>query len=121
MPAHWLFLAFIAAMTTSPEFTWTGRPEIDLREPRHPLVSVIGGPPHGIALERDKLDKYGRPLLGGTIKPKIGLSARNYGRSGYELLRGGLEVLPATAIVDRRAAVSQPWSVSDRPAAPLFR
>jgi len=37
------------------------------------------------------LDNYGRPLLGGTIKPKIGLSARDYGRSVYELLRGGLD------------------------------
>lgn len=27
--------------------------------------------------ERDKLNKYGRPLLGCTIKPKLGLSAKN--------------------------------------------
>ncbi|CAN1362582.1 Ribulose bisphosphate carboxylase large chain [Linum perenne] len=35
-------------------------------------------------LERDKLNKYGRPLLGCTIKPKLGLSAKNYGRAVYE-------------------------------------
>ena len=62
----------------------------DLRLPVA-FLKTFPGPPHGIVLERDKLDKYGRPLLGGTIKPKIGLSARNYGRSVYELLRGGLD------------------------------
>ena len=29
-----------------------------------------------IQVERDKLNKYGRPLLGCTIKPKLGLSAK---------------------------------------------
>ena len=62
----------------------------DLRLPVA-YLKTFPGPPHGIAVERDMLDKYGRPLLGGTIKPKIGLSARDYGRSVYELLRGGLD------------------------------
>ncbi|KAM3306909.1 hypothetical protein P3S67_008652 [Capsicum chacoense] len=48
-------------------------------------------PPHGIQVERDKLNKYGRPLLGCTIKPKLGLSAKNYGRAIYECLRGRLD------------------------------
>jgi len=30
-------------------------------------------------------------LLGATIKPKLGLSAKNYGRAVYECLRGGLD------------------------------
>ena len=42
-------------------------------------------------MEREYLDKYGRPLLGATTKPKLGLSARNYGRVVYEALRGGLD------------------------------
>ncbi|KAL2942372.1 Ribulose bisphosphate carboxylase large chain [Bienertia sinuspersici] len=42
-------------------------------------------------VERDKLNKYGRPLLGCTIKPKLGLSAKNYGQAVYECLRGGLD------------------------------
>jgi len=46
------------------------------------------GRPHGIQVERDKLNKYGRPLLGCIIKPKLGLSAKNYGRVVYECLRG---------------------------------
>jgi len=44
-----------------------------------------------LQVERDKLNKYGRPLLGCTIKPKLGLSAKNYGRAVYECLRGGLD------------------------------
>ncbi|KAH7443021.1 hypothetical protein KP509_02G014200 [Ceratopteris richardii] len=62
----------------------------DLRIP--PAYSkTFLGPPHGIQVERDKLKKYGRPLLGCTIKPKLGLSAKNYGRAVYECLRGGLD------------------------------
>jgi ribulose-bisphosphate carboxylase large chain len=54
-------------------------------------LKTFQGPPHGIQVERDKLNKYGRPLLGCTIKPKLGLSAKNYGRAVYEALRGGLD------------------------------
>src|SRR3954471_14618466 len=62
----------------------------DLRIP--PAYSrTCGGPPNGIQVERDRLNKYGRPLLGCTIKPKLGLSAKNYGRAVYECLRGGLD------------------------------
>jgi ribulose-bisphosphate carboxylase large chain len=42
-------------------------------------------------MEREYLGKFGRPLLGATVKPKLGLSARNYGRVVYEALRGGLD------------------------------
>ncbi|MBB4267348.1 form I ribulose bisphosphate carboxylase large subunit [Roseospira visakhapatnamensis] len=64
-----------------------------LEDVRFPLwfVTTCDGPPHGIQVERDKLDKYGRALLGCTIKPKLGLSAKNYGRAVYECLRGGLD------------------------------
>nr|UIB38839.1 ribulose-1,5-bisphosphate carboxylase/oxygenase large subunit [Trentepohlia sp. YN1242] len=54
-------------------------------------VKTFFGPPHGIQVERDKLNKYGRAFLGCTIKPKLGLSAKNYGRACYECLRGGLD------------------------------
>ena len=54
-------------------------------------VKTFAGPPHGIVMEREFLGKYGRPLLGATIKPKLGLSARNYGRVIYEACRGGLD------------------------------
>ncbi len=62
----------------------------DMRIPAHYLKS-FQGPPHGIVMEREYLNKYGRPLLGATTKPKLGLSARNYGRVVYEALRGGLD------------------------------
>ena len=47
--------------------------------------------PHGIVQEREYLNKFGRPLLGATTRPKLGLSSRNYGRVVYEALRGGLD------------------------------
>lgn len=62
----------------------------DLRIPVA-YLKTFQGPPNGIQVERDKLSKYGRPLLGCTIKPKLGLSAKNYGRVVLECLRGGLD------------------------------
>ena len=62
----------------------------DMRIPAH-YVKTFQGPPHGIVMEREYLDKFGRPLLGATVKPKLGLSAKNYGRVVYEALRGGLD------------------------------
>ena len=62
----------------------------DMRIPLH-YVKTFQGPAHGIVTEREYLNKYGRPLLGATTKPKLGLSARNYGRVVYEALSGGLD------------------------------
>jgi len=64
-----------------------------LEDLRIPLayLKTFPGPPHGIVMEREYLDKFGRPLLGATVKPKLGLSAKNYGRVVYEALRGGLD------------------------------
>src|SRR5881396_2416340 len=62
----------------------------DLRIPTH-YLKTFQGPPHGIIQEREMINKYGRPLLGATVKPKLGLSPRNYGRVVYEALRGGLD------------------------------
>ncbi|BBF91538.1 ribulose-1,5-bisphosphate carboxylase/oxygenase large subunit [Blastochloris tepida] len=54
-------------------------------------VKTFKGPPTGIVVERERLDKFGRPLLGATTKPKLGLSGKNYGRVVYEALKGGLD------------------------------
>jgi ribulose-bisphosphate carboxylase large chain len=62
----------------------------DMRIPPH-YVKTFQGPPHGVVMEREYLDKFGRPLLGATTKPKLGLSAKNYARVVYEALRGGLD------------------------------
>jgi ribulose-bisphosphate carboxylase large chain len=62
----------------------------DMRLPTA-YVKTFDGPATGIVVERERLDKFGRPLLGATVKPKLGLSGRNYGRVVYEALRGGLD------------------------------
>jgi ribulose-bisphosphate carboxylase large chain len=62
----------------------------DMRIPEV-YVKTFQGPAHGIVMEREYLNKYGRPLLGATVKPKLGLSSRNYGRVVFEALRGGLD------------------------------
>ncbi len=54
-------------------------------------LKTFPGPPTGIVVERERLNNFGRPLLGATVKPKLGLSGRNYGRVVYEALRGGLD------------------------------
>ncbi|MFL5286032.1 MAG: form I ribulose bisphosphate carboxylase large subunit, partial [Rhodopila sp.] len=64
-----------------------------LEDMRLPIayVKTFHGPATGIVVERERLDKFGRPLLGATVKPKLGLSGRNYGRVVYEALKGGLD------------------------------
>jgi len=64
-----------------------------LEDMRIPIAYLMtfSGPPTGVVVERERLDKFGRPLLGATVKPKLGLSGRNYGRVVYEALRGGLD------------------------------
>ncbi|MCD7460977.1 hypothetical protein HAX54_044943 [Datura stramonium] len=83
----------VAAESSTGTWTtvWTdGLTSLDRYKGRCYRIERVG-PPHGNQVERDKLNKYGRPLLGCTIKPKLGLSAKNYGRAVYECLRGGLD------------------------------
>lgn len=56
-------------------------------------LKTFQGPATGVIVERERMDKFGRPLLGATVKPKLGLSGRNYGRVVYEGLKGGLDFL----------------------------
>ena len=62
----------------------------DMRIPPH-YLKTFQGPATGIVVERERLNLFGRPLLGATMKPKLGLSGRNYGRVVYEGLKGGLD------------------------------
>ena len=64
-----------------------------LEDMRFPVayIKTFQGPPTGIVVERERLDKFGRPLLGATVKPKLGLSGKNYGRVVYEALKGWLD------------------------------
>ncbi len=64
-----------------------------LEDMRMPVayLKTFDGPATGVVVERERMDKFGRPLLGATTKPKLGLSGRNYGRVVYEALKGGLD------------------------------
>ena len=66
-----------------------------LEDMRFPVayLKTYKGPPTGIVVERERLDKFGKPLLGATTKPKLGLSGKNYGRVVYEGLKGGLDFM----------------------------
>nr|YP_009402681.1 ribulose-1,5-bisphosphate carboxylase/oxygenase large subunit [Compsopogon caeruleus]ARX96036.1 ribulose-1,5-bisphosphate carboxylase/oxygenase large subunit [Compsopogon caeruleus] len=56
-------------------------------------LKTFQGPATGVICERERMNNFGRPLLGATVKPKLGLSGRNYGRVVYEGLKGGLDFL----------------------------
>jgi ribulose-bisphosphate carboxylase large chain len=64
----------------------------DMRFP-YALLKTFQGPATGLVVERERMDKFGRPLLGATVKPKLGLSGKNYGRVVFEGLKGGLDFL----------------------------
>ena len=64
----------------------------DMRLP-YAYLKTFQGPASGVIVERERLDVFGRPLLGATVKPKLGLSGKNYGRVVYEGLKGGLDFL----------------------------
>ena len=56
-------------------------------------LKTFQGPATGVIVERERMNNFGRPLLGATVKPKLGLSGKNYGRVVYEGLKGGLDFL----------------------------
>nr|YP_010330126.1 ribulose-1,5-bisphosphate carboxylase/oxygenase large subunit [Porphyridium aerugineum]Q09119.1 RecName: Full=Ribulose bisphosphate carboxylase large chain; Short=RuBisCO large subunit [Porphyridium aerugineum]UNJ17842.1 ribulose-1,5-bisphosphate carboxylase/oxygenase large subunit [Porphyridium aerugineum]CAB58236.1 ribulose bisphosphate carboxylase, large subunit [Porphyridium aerugineum] len=56
-------------------------------------LKTFQGPATGVVVERERMNNFGRPLLGATVKPKLGLSGKNYGRVVYEGLKGGLDFL----------------------------
>lgn len=64
----------------------------DMRIP-YAYLKTFQGPATGVIVERERLNNFGRPILGATVKPKLGLSGRNYGRVVYEGLKGGLDFL----------------------------
>src|SRR5688572_20826980 len=72
--------------------SWSGAE----RSPRRRRQSASSGsacqpPATGLVAEHERMDKFGRPRLAATVKPKLGLSGRNYGRVVYEALKGGLD------------------------------
>ena len=86
-------IANLAASIIGNVFGFKPLKALRLEDMRLPVayVKTFQGPATGIVVERERLDKFGRPLLGATVKPKLGLSGRNYGRVVYEALKGGLD------------------------------
>jgi ribulose-bisphosphate carboxylase large chain len=76
----------------------------DMRIPL-PLVTTFPGPRVGIYDERVWSDKWDRPLIGGTVKPKLGLSPKAYSTIISECLEGGLDTTK-----DDENMNSQPFS-----------
>lgn len=66
-----------------------------LEDMRMPVayLKTFQGPATGVIVERERMNNFGRPILGATVKPKLGLSGKNYGRVVYEGLKGGLDFL----------------------------
>jgi ribulose-bisphosphate carboxylase large chain len=86
-------IANLAASIVGNVFGFKPLRALRLEDMRIPVayLKTFQGPPTGIVVERERLDKFGRPLLGATVKPKLGLSGKNYGRVVFEALRGGLD------------------------------
>ncbi len=64
----------------------------DMRFPEG-IIKTFPGPAKGIEGVREMLGVYDRPLTGSTIKPKLGLTAKEHARRCYETLRGGLDTV----------------------------
>jgi len=88
-------LANLTASIIGNVFGFKAISALRLEDMRIPIayLKTFQGPATGIIVERERLDKYGAPLLGATVKPKLGLSGKNYGRVVFEGLRGGLDFL----------------------------
>merc|ERR1712056_110341 len=88
-------LACLTASIIGNVFGFKAIKALRLKDMRFPVafLKTFQGPGTGVVVERERLDKFGRPLLGATVKPKLGLSGKNYGRVVLEGLRGGLDFL----------------------------
>ena len=88
-------LANITASIIGNVFGFKAVKALRLEDMRIPFayLKTFQGPATGVVVERERMDKFGRPMLGATVKPKLGLSGKNYGRVGFEGLKGGLDFL----------------------------
>merc|ERR1712159_89131 len=88
-------LANLSASIIGNIFGFKAIKELRLEDMRIPFayLKTYQGPATGLIVERERLDKFGRPLLGATVKPKLGLTGKNYGRVVHEGLAGGLDFL----------------------------
>merc|ERR1712056_78665 len=88
-------LACLTASIIGNVFGFKAIKALRLEDMRFPVafLKTFQGPGTGLVVERERLDKFGRPFLGATVKPKLGLSGKNYGRVVFEGLAGGLDFL----------------------------
>jgi ribulose-bisphosphate carboxylase large chain len=88
-------LANLTASIIGNVFGFKAVKALRLEDMRLPVayLKTFQGPATGLVVERERMDTFGRPLLGATVKPKLGLSGKNYGRVVYEGLKGGLDFL----------------------------
>jgi ribulose-bisphosphate carboxylase large chain len=88
-------LANLTASIIGNVFGFKAVKALRLEDMRFPvaLLKTYQGPATGLVVERERMDKFGRPMLGATVKPKLGLSGKNYGRVVFEGLKGGLDFL----------------------------
>jgi len=88
-------LANITASIIGNVFGFKAVKALRLEDMRIPFayLKTFQGPATGVVVERERMDKFGRPMLGATVKPKLGLSGKNYGRVVFEGLKGGLDFL----------------------------
>ena len=86
-------IANITASIIGNVFRFKAANALHLEDMRIPIayLKTFQGPPTRIVVEREQLDRLGRPLLGATTKPKLGPSGRNDGRVVHEALKGGLD------------------------------
>ncbi len=64
----------------------------DMRFPKK-VIESFPGPNKGIDGVREMMGIYDRPMTGSTIKPKLGLTAKEHAQRCYETLRGGLDTV----------------------------
>merc|ERR1712151_725681 len=102
-------LANLTASIIGNVFGFKAIKELRLEDMRIPFayLKTFQGPATGLVVERERLDKFGRPLLGATVKPKLGLSGKNYGRVVFEGLKGGLDFLKDDENINATAATME--------------
>lgn len=79
----------------------------DMRFPKS-FMETFPGPSKGLAGVREMMGIFDRPMTGSTIKPKLGLTAKEHARRCYETLRGGIDT-----VKDDENLGSQPFNNFD--------
>ena len=87
------------------------------------LVKTFKGPPTGLVVERERLDKFGRPLLGATTNADLTIKATGMQwKWGYDYIKGEGEGIGFISTLDpAQRAMSSSGDVSQAPDNYLFK